>query len=179
MALMGPVQSSSTILLVNERDEVLGPADKLLVHQQGLLHRAFSVMIFNDQGHYLLQQRAFQKYHSGGLWSNTCCGHPNRPDDMVGQAQQRLQEEMGFQTPLTACFRFRYSARLVNGLIEHEIDHVFIGHYSGSIPFNKNEVHAVRWLSPLALAQELTVAPDQFTAWFPLLLAHYRNSKNS
>ena len=171
--------SLSPVLLVNEQDEVLGRAEKLLAHQQGLLHRAFSVLIFNEQGDYLLQQRAAEKYHSGGLWSNTCCGHPSHPDDTLRQAQQRLKEEMGFQAELVPGFCFQYRAQLANGLTEHEIDHVFLGRYTGSVPFNHREVSAVRWLSAQALASELASAPDTFTVWFRLLFAQLQQSISS
>lgn len=163
------VNGSSTVLLVTEHDDVLGTAEKLSVHQTGALHRAFSVLIFNAQGDYLLQQRAPQKYHSGGLWSNSCCGHPSRPDNTAAQAQQRLYEEMGFRTPLDPSFQFQYHTPLLNGLIEHEIDHVFTGHYEGPIPFNPDEVCAVRWIAPDALAHEIATAPDTFTVWFRIL----------
>jgi len=164
-------QSASlpTVLLVNEQDEILGTAEKLSVHQTGDLHRAFSVLIFNEQGDYLLQQRALEKYHSGGLWSNTCCGHPTQSEHTAAQAEQRLYEEMGFRAPLEPLLRFQYHAVLPNGLTEHELDHVFVGHYLGPIPFNPDEVCAVRWISPDVLAAEMTTAPDTFTVWFRLL----------
>lgn len=171
-----PVSTSPTVLLVNEQDIILGTAEKLPVHQTGALHRAFSVLIFNDQGDYLLQQRAPEKYHSGGLWSNSCCGHPTQPDNTATQAQQRLFEEMGFRTALTPLFTFQYHAQLPNGLTEHEIDHVFAGQYAGTIPFNPSEVCAVRWISPDALAAEIQSAPDTFTVWFQLLFARLRQT---
>jgi isopentenyl-diphosphate delta-isomerase len=164
--MTNPSDSTATVLLVNEQDEVLGIAEKLAVHETGDLHRAFSVLIFNEQGDYLLQQRALSKYHSAGLWSNTCCGHPSKPDDTAAQAEQRLYEEMGFRTSLEPWIRFQYQALLPNGLTEHEVDHVFVGRYDGPIPFNPDEVCAVRWISPDALAAEMTDAPDTFTVWF-------------
>lgn len=164
----------SSVLLVNEHDEVLDTAEKLYVHQLGLLHRAFSVLIFNDAGDYLLQQRAQEKYHSAGLWSNSCCGHPTHSANTEAQAQQRLYEEMGFRTTLNPLLCFQYKATLPNGLIEHEIDHVFVGHYQGSIPFNRDEVCAVRWVSPDVLADELASSPENFTVWFRLLFARFQ-----
>lgn len=163
--------TNSSVLLVNERDEVLITAEKLYAHQLGLLHRAFSVLIFNDTGDYLLQQRAQEKYHSAGLWSNSCCGHPTRSTNTEAQAQQRLYEEMGFRTTLKPLLSFQYKATFPNGLIEHEIDHVFVGHYQGLIPFNRDEVSAVRWVSPDALVDELSAFPENFTIWFRLLFA--------
>ncbi|GAB3967907.1 isopentenyl-diphosphate Delta-isomerase [Spirosoma terrae] len=163
------INTSLNLLLVDEQDSVIGTAEKLPAHETGALHRAFSVLIFNNQGDYLLQQRATEKYHSGGLWSNSCCGHPHQPDNTATQAQQRLYEEMGFRTELNPLFSFRYHAELPNGLTEHEIDHVFTGYYQGQIPFNPAEVSAVRWVSPDALAEEIAESPDAFTVWFKIL----------
>lgn len=163
--------SSPRLLLVTEQDEIVGSAEKMQAHQQGgTLHRAFSVLIFNDRGDYLLQQRALAKYHSGGLWSNTCCGHPTAPTNTAEQAEQRLDEEMGFRTPLSPSFSFIYHAALPNGLTEHEFDHVFTGQYDGPIPFNPDEVAAVRWVSRDELLRELAAAPERFTVWFRLLV---------
>lgn len=166
---------SSTVLLVNENDDVLGTAEKLAVHQTGQLHRAFSVLIFNEQGDYLLQQRAFEKYHSGGLWSNSCCGHPSVPTQTGAQAEQRLYEELGFRTALTPLLRFQYQSLLPNGLTENEVDHVFTGQYKGDIPFNPDEVCAVRWVSGDALKQEMVTNPDAFTIWFQILFQRIQN----
>lgn len=163
--------ASPQLLLVTEQDNVIGTAEKLQAHQHGgTLHRAFSVLIFNEQGDYLLQQRALEKYHSGGLWSNACCGHPTRPTETAAQAEQRLGEEMGFRTALSPLFSFIYRASLPNGLTEHEFDHVFTGHYEGSIPFNPAEVMAVRWISRADLLREMREAPETFTVWFRILV---------
>ncbi|MGA0560147.1 isopentenyl-diphosphate Delta-isomerase [Larkinella sp. VNQ87] len=162
--------ASPFVLLVNEQDEILGTAEKLAVHQTGDLHRAFSVLVFNEQGEFLLQQRADGKYHSGGLWSNTCCGHPTEPGNTATQAEQRLFEEMGFRTPLEPLLQFQYRAELPNGLIEHELDHVFVGQYAGDVPFNPEEVQAIRWISPDLLAAEMANKPEAFTAWFRMLV---------
>jgi len=171
--------SSPTLLLVDEQDNIIGTAEKLAAHQTGALHRAFSVLIFNEQGDYLLQQRAFEKYHSGGLWTNSCCGHPGQPDNTADQAQQRLFEEMGFRTKLEPLFTFQYYAEFANGLIEHEIDHVFTGQYQGNIPFNLSEVNAVRWISPEALALEISNSPESFTVWFKILFEHLQKLNQS
>ncbi len=162
---------SPDLLLVTEQDEVIGTAEKMQVHHDGALHRAFSVLIFNERGDYLLQQRALEKYHSGGLWSNACCGHPTDPTGTLQQAEQRLDEETGFRTELSPAFSFIYHATLPNNLTEHEFDHVFTGQYEGPIPFNPDEVMAVRWISREALLSEMATAPDTFTVWFHLLLA--------
>lgn len=161
---------SPDLLLVTEHDEVIGTAEKMQVHHDGVLHRAFSVLIYNDRGDYLLQQRAIEKYHSGGLWSNACCGHPTQPAGTLPQAGQRLYEEMGFRTDLSPSFSFTYHAALPNGLTEHEFDHVFTGNYDGPIPFNPAEVMAVRWISHEALLREMADAPDTFTVWFHILV---------
>lgn len=161
---------SPDLLLVTEQDEVIGTSEKMQVHYDGVLHRAFSVLIFNDQGEYLLQQRALGKYHSGGLWSNACCGHPTNPTGTLQQAEQRLDEEMGFRTHLSPSFSFIYHATLPNNLTEHEFDHVFTGHYEGPIPFNTDEVMAVRWISREALLHEMATAPDTYTVWFHILV---------
>ncbi|UHG90532.1 isopentenyl-diphosphate Delta-isomerase [Spirosoma oryzicola] len=168
--------ASPTVLLVNEQDNVLGTAEKLSVHESGDLHRAFSVLVFNEQGDYLLQQRAFEKYHSGGLWSNSCCGHPSQPDNTAAQANQRLYEEMGFRTDLQPLFSFQYHAQLPNGLTEHELDHVFTGQYEGPVPFNPDEVYAVRWVTPDALAREIEAAPETFSVWFRMLFERLQKS---
>ncbi len=166
-----PPELPTDLLLVTEQDDVIGRAEKLRAHQNGgLLHRAFSVLIFNAHGDWLLQQRAPGKYHSGGLWTNACCGHPTRPTHTGQQAEQRLEEEMGFTVPLTPFFAFTYHAHLPNGLTEHEFDHVFTGQYNGPIPFNPAEVMGVRWISPADLRQEMTNVPESFTVWFKLLM---------
>ena len=157
---------------MNERDEAVGTIEKMEAHRRGVLHRAFSVFIFNKGGDLLLQQRAAGKYHGAGLWTNTCCSHPF-PDEPVAQAAtRRLQEEMGFTTPLQKAFHFRYNAAVENGLIEHEFDHVFVGTYEGAIPFNKEEVADYRFVNPQALAAEVAAAPHTFTAWFKMALPH-------
>ena len=161
---------SPNLLLVTEQDDVIGHAEKMQVHRDGALHRAFSVLIFNDRGDYLLQQRAVEKYHSGGLWTNACCGHPTQPTGTLQQATQRLGEEIGFQTDLSPAFSFIYHASLPNGLTEHEFDYVFTGQYDGPIPFNPDEVMAVRWISRDALLAEIADVPERFTVWFRLLV---------
>jgi isopentenyl-diphosphate delta-isomerase len=113
------------VILVNDRDEPIGLMEKLEAHQKGLLHRAFSIFIFNSSGELLLQRRSLHKYHSGGLWTNTCCSHPSPAEDILAAAQRRLNEEMGFTAPLEKIFDFIYKAEFDNGLVEYEFDHVF------------------------------------------------------
>ena len=126
-----------SVILVNERDEPQGNMEKMRAHREGHLHRAFSIFIFNREGNLLLQQRAAHKYHSAGLWSNTCCSHPRPGESIDDAAARRLQEEMGLQTELVYLFRFQYHALLENGLTEHELDHVLIG-FSDEAPGRSN-----------------------------------------
>lgn len=157
------------VVLVNERDEELGVMEKMEAHEKALLHRAFSVFIFNDKGELLLQQRALDKYHSGGLWTNTCCSHP-RPNEAVADAAiRRLKEEMGFETPLKKVFDFMYQASFENGLTEHEFDHVFIGYYNDTIQPNPIEVNDFAYQSMAQIEQSLAAKEGKFTAWFEIV----------
>ena len=135
------------VVLVDKHDREIGLMEKIEAHEKALLHRAFSVFIFNENGEMLLQQRAFTKYHSGGLWTNACCSHPRQNEEVMKAAQRRLLEEMGFTTELKKAFSFTYKAAFDNGLTEHEFDHVFIGTYNGVINFNKDEVHQYKYVS--------------------------------
>jgi len=158
------------VILVDQYDSQIGVEEKFKAHRQGKLHRAFSVFIFNDQGEMLLQKRAFNKYHSGGLWTNACCSHP-RPQETVEQAaRRRLREEMGFDCHLNKAFHFIYKAHLDGDLIEHEFDHVFIGHHNGAIAPDANEVADYRWLETQALQNELKQSVEKYTVWFKLAL---------
>lgn len=160
------VETQIFIPLVNEQDEIIGEGEKLAVHQAGLLHRAFSILVHDGAGLWLLHQRAFHKYHSGGLWTNTCCGHPNVGEEMERAIHRRLQEEMGFDCPLTYQFKFKYQAQLDHGLMEHEIDHVYIGQYNADFTVNPEEVAAVRWATMDQIREEIQRHPEQFTVWF-------------
>ena len=154
------------VVLVNEKDEALGTMEKMAAHEKALLHRAFSVFVFNTSGDLLMQQRAFSKYHSGGLWTNTCCSHPRPGEQVADAAIRRLQEEMGFKTNLTKAFDFTYKAAFDNGLTEHEFDHVFTGIYEGPIHFNPNEVAAYAFMTEIELEEQIKKTPERFTAWF-------------
>jgi isopentenyl-diphosphate Delta-isomerase len=156
----------SQVILVNEKDQAIGSMDKLEVHQKGLLHRAFSIFIFNDKGEMLIQQRALLKYHSGGLWTNACCSHPFPGEETGDAAHRRLKEEMGFDTKLSHVFSFSYHASFENGLTEHEFDHVFIGVYNGRIEMNEAEVMNYEYVPSEILSSRLEANPTQFTAWF-------------
>ena len=131
------------VILVSEHDDMVGIMDKMEAHKQGLLHRAFSIFIFNTKGEMLLQQRAISKYHSGGLWTNACCSHPMPGEKTKDAAQRRLMEELGFETPVEKIFDFVYKASFENGLTEHEFDHVFAGEYEGKLNINPDEVNDV------------------------------------
>lgn len=157
------------VILVNEHDEAIGTMEKLEAHQKGLLHRAISVFIFDSRGRLLLQQRAAHKYHSAGLWTNTCCSHPAPGEPALAAAHRRLEEEMGMQVPLTFAFTFHYRAPFDNGLIEHELDHVFIGYADHSPTPNPAEVAAYRWIDRTTIDRENKKNPEVYTAWFKLI----------
>ena len=155
------------VVLVNEQDQVLGTEEKIRAHEQGLLHRAFSVYVFDIKGNLLVQQRHSEKYHCGGLWTNTCCSHPRLDEEITAAGQRRLQEELGFTVPLTAVGYYLYKAEFPNGLTEHEYDHVLVGHYTGqSLKPNPEEVATTRWWPVEELLQTLAETPEQFTPWF-------------
>lgn len=168
--------SEQKVVLVDTSNKAIGTAEKLSAHQQGLLHRAFSIFIYNDKGEWLLQQRADEKYHSAGLWSNACCSHPNQDDtDMLSFAQKRLQEEMGFSCKLHYQFSFMYHHVFENGLQEHEYDQVYTGQYNGLVNPNPQEVKNFYWVSGKEIDQLLVVNPNIFTVWFPLCWEKVKN----
>lgn len=156
------------VILVTPQDEAIGVMEKMEVHQKGLLHRAFSVFIFDKSGRMLLQQRAAKKYHGGLLWTNACCSHPYPNETVEAAAKRRLKEEMGFTTSLQKIFAFTYKAEVENNLIEYEYDHVFAGEYEGEITPDKEEVNAVAFYSMDDIKHLLTGQPDNFTAWFKI-----------
>ena len=156
------------LILVDENDVPVGIIDKMEAHQQALLHRAFSVFIFNDKKEMLLQQRAVNKYHSGGLWTNACCSHPYFNQQTLAAAEKRLQEEMGFTTPLTKAFEFVYKAAFDNGLTEYEYDHVFTGNYDGKILPDKNEVADYCFMTMEAIENSIQSHPQKYTEWFKI-----------
>ncbi|NDE04424.1 MAG: isopentenyl-diphosphate Delta-isomerase [Flavobacteriia bacterium] len=158
------------VVLVNEQDQVLGQLEKIEAHELGLLHRAFSVLLFNDRGELLLQQRAAHKYHSPLLWTNTCCSHQRPNETTLMAAERRLKEEMGMSAPMQTAFKFQYKATLDQGLTEHELDHVLFGYTNQDPNINPEEVAAFRWISMDQLLQELQSKRDSFTIWFQILL---------
>jgi len=163
------------VILVNEQDEVLGVMEKMEAHEKALLHRAFSVFVFNSSNQLLLQKRALTKYHSAGLWTNTCCSHP-RPGELTeAAALRRLQEEMGFTTNLSEAFSFTYRTAFANGLTEHEFDHVLIGIYEGAIAVNSEEVETYAYRSLEEIASLLEKEPETFTSWFHIAFPKVRD----
>ena len=156
------------VILVNEHDEEIGVMEKMQAHEKGLLHRAFSVFIFNAEGQMLLQQRAAKKYHSPGLWTNACCSHPRPGETTLQAAQRRLHEELGFETDLKEVFEFTYNAPFDNGLTEHEFDHVYTGSYDAVIKPNTNEVLDYCYKSMEDIQQSLESHPHKYTVWFAI-----------
>jgi isopentenyl-diphosphate delta-isomerase len=161
------------VILVDSNDHPLGKMEKLEAHQKGLLHRAFSVLIWNSKNEILIHQRAFGKYHSEGLWTNTCCSHPRPPETILEAAHRRLFEEMGFDCPLEQRFHFIYKTELENELIEHELDHILIGEFNEEPNPNPTEVNAYRWINLLDLKQEIATSPTHFTFWFKEIIAKF------
>lgn len=158
------------VILVNERDEAIGAEEKLKAHALGVLHRAFSIFIFNSSGQLLLQKRTGTKYHSKGLWSNTCCGHPRPGESIADASRRRLYEEMGFDCEVRGVFEFIYHVKLDDSLFEHEYDHVLIGGFDGDPNPNREEVDDWKWVELAALKRDMQQKPDDFTYWFRLSL---------
>ena len=161
------------VVLVNERDEVLGTMPKMEAHEKGVLHRAFSVFIVNKAGEIMLQQRAGHKYHSPLLWTNTCCSHQRDGEGNIEAGKRRLQEEMGFTTDLKELFSFIYKAPFDNGLTEHELDHVMIGYYDDVPVLNQDEVADWAWEKPEAIKDDMKQNPDKYTAWFKIIFERF------
>ncbi len=162
----------NTISLVNTEGRVIGEIEKLEAHEKGLLHKAFSIFIFNQEGDLLLQKRDVEKYHSGGLWTNTCCSHPRFNEDLNLAIHKRLIEEMGFDIKdLKEVYSFIYNVKLTNGLTEHEYDHVFVGKYNNEIinP-NADEVCDYKWVSMDWLKQDIISNPEDYTEWLKIIL---------
>ena len=157
------------VILVDEKDNEVGVGEKLKVHQEGKLHRAFSIFIFNSKNEMLLQKRAKTKYHSPALWTNACCSHPRPKKDLKSEAKRRLKEEMGIDCELKEVFSFIYKVNLGN-LTEHEFDHVFVGKFDGNpMPDNK-EADDWKWVNINELRQDVKENPEKYTFWFRLIL---------
>jgi isopentenyl-diphosphate delta-isomerase len=158
------------VILVDHNDQAIGALEKLRAHEEGRLHRAFSIFIFDADGRMLLQKRSSTKYHSGGLWSNTCCGHPRPGETTLAAALRRLKEEMSLSCELREAFTFFYKASLDNKLVEHELDHVLIGEFDGALAPDPAEVEDWRWLSLQDLRDEIRERPDDFTYWLKMAI---------
>jgi len=160
--------TSNMLVLVDQDDHEVGVAEKLAVHVDGTLHRAFSIYLFNTNGETLLTRRALGKYHSGGLWTNTCCSHPRPGETTENAARRRLREETGIDCELRYGFQFIYHAVLDGGLTEHELDHVFVGAHDGAPALDPNESDAYRWVGEQRLAQDIAAHPERYSVWMAL-----------
>jgi isopentenyl-diphosphate delta-isomerase len=163
------------VILVDREDNPVGTLPKMEAHEKGVLHRAFSVFILNQKGELMLQQRALHKYHSPGLWTNTCCSHQREGEENLQAGTRRLEEEMGFSVPLEELFSFIYKAPFDNGLTEHELDHVMLGYYEGIPEINSDEVNAWKWMSLNEIVSDLTVNPESYTVWFKIIFERFFN----
>ena len=161
------------VILVNKKDEQLGLMGKLEAHQKAVLHRAFSVFVFNKKGELLLQQRALDKYHSPGLWTNTCCSHQRDGETNLEAGKRRLQEEMGFYCDLEEVFWFVYKASFDNGLTEHELDHVMTGYYDQDPKINLEEVASFKWMLLEDVKSDIEMHPESYTEWFKIIFKEY------
>jgi len=166
------------VILVNENDEPIGLMPKMEAHEKALLHRAFSVFIFNEKNELLLQQRALSKYHSPGLWTNTCCSHQRDGESNIEAGKRRLMEEMGFETELKEVLSFIYKAPFDNGLTEHEFDHIMMGYYSEEPKINKEEVADWKWMTLEEIKKDMTSYPDRYTAWFKIIFERFYDHIN-
>ncbi len=163
-------QLNMDVILVDVNDTEIGVEEKITVHKKGKLHRAFSIFIFNSNKELLLQKRSMKKYHSAGLWSNTCCSHPQPNSNLKKEAEQRLKQEMGINCKLKKSFSFTYKIKFENGLIENEFDHVFIGEFNGEPKPNKDEVCDWKWISLYELKKDIKKNPQNYTYWLKICL---------
>jgi isopentenyl-diphosphate delta-isomerase len=166
------------INLVNEKDEIIGKIEKMKAHVDGKLHRAFSIIVVNDNNEMLIHKRNTSKYHSGGLWTNTCCSHPRYNEKLSTSIHRRLKEEMGFDCGLKEIFEFHYIKEFDYGLTENEYDHVFIGRYNVSDIYpDKDEVADYKWISSENLFDDINKNSDKYTVWFKLIMEEIENRK--
>jgi isopentenyl-diphosphate delta-isomerase len=161
------------VVLVDSQDNEVGIMEKLEAHEKGLLHRAFSIFLFNSKGEMLLQQRALSKYHSPGLWTNACCSHPAPNETTLEAGKRRLQEELGLSTVLVEAFKFEYRASFDNSLTEHELDHVLVGYTDEFPQLNPDEAQDYRWVRWADLLSEMALYPEKFTVWFKIILTEH------
>lgn len=165
------IDAEELMVLVDDDDRVVGTAGKLDTHRQGALHRAFSVIVWDGAGRLLLQKRSTGKYHSGGLWTNACCGHPRPGEDIAKAALRRLEEEMGFACPLEAVGTISYRAELDQGMVENEMVHVFRGLYEGPLTPEPAEVEGYQWAGLDAVRADVAAMPERFSVWFRQYIA--------
>lgn len=167
------------VILVNEHDEQIGLMPKMEAHEKAVLHRAFSVFVFNTKNELMLQQRAAHKYHSPLLWTNTCCSHQRDGESNVEAGIRRLKEEMGFTTALKETTSFIYKAPFDNGLTEHELDHIMLGYYENDPIINKQEVEDWKWMPLEDVKHDINVHPELYTAWFKIIFDKFYNYINT
>lgn len=160
------------VILVDTNDRVVGTMEKMEAHRRGVLHRAFSIVLFNDEGKMLLQKRSKNKYHSSGLWTNTCCSHPLPGETMEDATRRRLMEEMGIDMQPAFSYKFIYKAKLDHHLTEHELDHVFVGTFNGVPNINKSEVEDWKYVELPWLKEDMKKNPLAYTEWFKLMINH-------
>lgn len=166
------------VILVDNNDNQLGLMEKMEAHEKAILHRAFSVFILNDNNELLLQKRALSKYHSPGLWTNTCCSHPRNGESVINAGLRRLKEEMGFETEISSLLSFIYKAEFDNGLTEHEFDHVLVGRYNKNPSINKSEVSDWKWTDLDFLKKDVVSNPDLYTVWFKIIFQQFYKNLN-
>lgn len=170
------MQMPDMLILVDENDRQIGTEEKMKAHEQGKLHRAFSIFIFNPKGEMLLQKRAKSKYHSGGLWTNACCSHPRVGEELEKAAHRRLREEMGFDCELENENHFIYKVKLDHGLTEHEFDYVFAGKYDGEVKPNTEEADVFKWIDMKTLGKDIEAHPENYTEWFKIAFRKFFKS---
>ncbi|MCF6214450.1 MAG: isopentenyl-diphosphate Delta-isomerase [Flavobacteriaceae bacterium] len=166
------------VVLVDKKNKAIGLMPKMEAHKKAVLHRAFSVFIFNDKGELLLQKRALHKYHSPGLWTNTCCSHQREGEPNIEAGKRRLEEEMGFVCNLKELFWFVYKAPFDNGLTEHELDHVMVGYYNKEPKINTDEVASFAWRTLADIKADIQQQPKKYTVWFKIIFKEYESHLN-
>ena len=163
------------VILVDKNDTQIGLMSKLDAHKKGILHRAFSVFVLNNNNEIMLQKRAYNKYHSAGLWPNTCCSHQRVGENSIEAGKRRLLEEMGFETELKTITSFIYKVEFENGLTEHELDYLLIGKYLKSPVINKQEVADWKWMKVELIADDIKLNPNNYTSWFKIIFDKFQN----
>lgn len=168
-------KTKEQVILVDKNDQQIGTMEKIEAHEKGLLHRAFSVFVYNDKNELMLQQRAFSKYHTPGLWTNTCCSHQREGESNIEAGKRRLQEEMGFTTELKETISFIYKAPFENGLTEHEFDYILVGRYNQNPNPNPDEVANWKWVKLDDIKKDIQDNPSSYTEWFKIIFEKHYN----